>query len=207
MLKKKLIAVLIIVLASGLAVCTAYAINQAPKPEKEQLAAVERLDQAKALWQSLSPKVAQIYNLFMACGVEADWENLVTDDEGNQYAPLAAPFSSVKNLCEFAEVVFTKEYLERELYPWGIRGERPMLKDIGGSLCIRLADGPGLPALDVDSMALEKAGENEVLLIMDAEGEGNYHQVYITLKRQNGVWLVDRMDENIEESFSEPASD
>lgn len=157
--------------------------------------------EAREILSGLVPLSQELNEIFFGDGLPLEDENAepMESVSGGQYLRVAkdAKYQSVDEIKAAAESVYTAEYLQNSVYPMafdGVDDARPRYAMRDGVLCRNLSSVSFTVEnrLRFDEATVSDTGYDVAELSVPYEdADGNRSNIKITLRRQNGKWLLD----------------
>ena len=158
-------------------------------------------EEARSILSELVPLSLEMNEIFFGDGLPLEDENAEPMESvtGGQYMRVSptAKYQSIAEIKTAAESVYTAEYLQNSVYPMafdGVDDARPRYAERDGVLCRNLnsVSFPLTDRLEFDRATVSDTGYEVIeLSVPYTDADGAEKTAKITLRQQNGKWLLD----------------
>lgn len=158
-------------------------------------------EEARSILSELVPLSLEMNGIFFGDGLPLEDENAEPMESvtGGQYMRVSptAKYQSIAEIKTAAESVYTAEYLQNSVYPMafdGVDDARPRYAERDGVLCRNLnsVSFPLTDRLEFDRATVSDTGYEVIeLSVPYTDADGAEKTAKITLRQQNGKWLLD----------------
>ena len=158
-------------------------------------------EEARSILSELVPLSLEMNEIFFGDGLPLEDENAEPMESvtGGQYMRVSptAKYQSIAEIKTAAESVYTAEYLQNSVYPMafdGVDDARPRYAERDGVLCRNLnsVSFPLTDRLEFDRATVSDTGYEVIeLSVPYTDADGAEKTARITLRQQNGKWLLD----------------
>mgnify|MGYP004518625207 FL=1 len=158
-------------------------------------------EEARSILSELVPLSLEMNEIFFGDGLPLEDENAEPMESvtGGQYMRVSptAKYQSIAEIKTAAESVYTAEYLQNSVYPMafdGVDDARPRYAERAGVLCRNLnsVSFPLTDRLEFDRATVSDTGYEVIeLSVPYTDADGAEKTAKITLRQQNGKWLLD----------------
>lgn len=158
-------------------------------------------EEARSILSELVPLSLEMNEIFFGDGLPLEDENAEPMESvtGGQYMRVSptAKYQSIAEIKTAAESVYTTEYLQNSVYPMafdGVDDARPRYAERDGVLCRNLnsVSFPLTDRLEFDRATVSDTGYEVIeLSVPYTDADGAEKTAKITLRQQNGKWLLD----------------
>ena len=158
-------------------------------------------EEARSILSELVPLSLEMNEIFFGDGLPLEDENAEPMESvtGGQYMRVSptAKYQSIAEIKTAAESVYTAEYLQNSVYPMafdGVDDARPRYAERDGVLCRNLnsVSFSLTDRLEFDRATVSDTGYEVIeLSVPYTDADGAEKTAKITLRQQNGKWLLD----------------
>lgn len=158
-------------------------------------------EEARSILSELVPLSLEMNGIFFGDGLPLEDENAEPMESvtGGQYMRVSptAKYQSIAEIKTAAESIYTAEYLQNSVYPMafdGVDDARPRYAERDGVLCRNLnsVSFPLTDRLEFDRATVSDTGYEVIeLSVPYTDADGAEKTAKITLRQQNGKWLLD----------------